>query len=253
MYNLLILGSGRSGTSLVAGTLAQAGYHMGNDYIQARESNPKGFFEDEEVNTINELLLRQVLPKRPKYVGRFLFRDRLGFNQQWLARLPLGTEIPTPDDLVPRMQQLTGRSPYCYKDPRFSYTLANWRPSLKPDTRFICIFREPADTARSILKECKRGYLRHVSMDFDRAIEIWTLMHRHIVEKHRHEGQWLFLHFNQVLEVSGLDRIAAFTGASVNRTFPDPALRRSTSVHPVPSEVTQIYNELCELAEYQTH
>ena len=49
----LILGSGRSGTSMLAGTLSAAGYYIGDCLIEANEANPKGFFEDYEVNAIN--------------------------------------------------------------------------------------------------------------------------------------------------------------------------------------------------------
>ena len=42
---------------MVAGSLAKAGYFMGSSLIPARSANPKGFFEDVEVNMINESLL----------------------------------------------------------------------------------------------------------------------------------------------------------------------------------------------------
>ncbi|RME58681.1 sulfotransferase family protein, partial [Candidatus Parcubacteria bacterium] len=64
MRNVLILGSGRSGTSMVAGTLAKAGYFMGTQFVPPRESNPKGFFEDHEINDINEAILKKVVPHR---------------------------------------------------------------------------------------------------------------------------------------------------------------------------------------------
>jgi hypothetical protein len=41
---------------MAAGSLAKAGYFMGENLIDARKSNPKGF-EDVEVNIINEELL----------------------------------------------------------------------------------------------------------------------------------------------------------------------------------------------------
>jgi hypothetical protein len=44
--NCLILGSGRSGTSLAAGILAQAGYFMGDELWPVNIGNPKGQFED---------------------------------------------------------------------------------------------------------------------------------------------------------------------------------------------------------------
>ena len=44
--NCLILGSGRSGTSMAAGILARAGYFMGAELWPADIGNPKGYFED---------------------------------------------------------------------------------------------------------------------------------------------------------------------------------------------------------------
>jgi len=90
MHNVIILGSGRSGTSMVAGTLAKAGYFMGDHLYPGRESNPKGFFEDPEINGINEALLAQIVPKRPRLFGRWLFRSRPLQWQRWLGRVPVG-------------------------------------------------------------------------------------------------------------------------------------------------------------------
>ncbi|NIM13858.1 MAG: sulfotransferase family protein, partial [Candidatus Aminicenantes bacterium] len=54
MKNCLILGSGRSGTSMIAGILHKAGYFMGDNLYPPRSANPKGFFENWEINEINE-------------------------------------------------------------------------------------------------------------------------------------------------------------------------------------------------------
>ncbi len=65
-HNCLILGSGRSGASMVAGSLSQSGYFMGDNQFGSKQGNPKGLFEDEEIDGINEALLSQVVPKRPR-------------------------------------------------------------------------------------------------------------------------------------------------------------------------------------------
>ena len=57
MNNCLILGFGRSGTSLLGGLLHHSGYFSGNHLHPARESNPKGFYEDVVINRINEHIL----------------------------------------------------------------------------------------------------------------------------------------------------------------------------------------------------
>ena len=42
---VLITGTGRSGTSTIAGTLHHLGLHVPGPHLGANESNPKGFFE----------------------------------------------------------------------------------------------------------------------------------------------------------------------------------------------------------------
>src|SRR5271157_6074149 len=124
--NCIILGSGRSGTSLAAGILAKAGYFMGCSIWPANEGNPKGQFEDEEINGINEHLLAQVLPERSKWAwwGTKDPARRLGNLQRWLAALPVTVSIPCPPRLAGRIEAATARAPFCFKDPRFCYTLA---------------------------------------------------------------------------------------------------------------------------------
>ena len=250
MRNCLILGSGRSGTSMVAGTLANAGYFMGDHLYPPRHSNPKGFFEDPEINSINEALLTQVLPKRPPLLGRWFFYDRPRRGQFWLACIPLSTEIPLTSTLAKRIQAVTSKEPYCFKDPRFSYTLPVWKHFLN-NVVYVCVFRHPSSTATSILKECQSiPYLRDMSITLDKALEVWTLMYRHILEIHYRDGEWLFLHFDQLIADEGLDRLEALTGAPVDRNFPDPSLRRTFSSFPVPDEIQNIYKQLCDLAIY---
>src|SRR5260370_15008227 len=170
--NCLILGSGRSGTSMLAGALASAGYYMGEHLIPAEESIPKGYFEDDEINAINEALLAPVTPEPSCPV----------YGWRWLASVPVERWPPCSADLARRIQVQTARSPFCFKDPRFCYTLPAWRPFLG-DAVLLCMIREPARTAHSIVKECRHAdYLQGLAMDFSHAVEIWTLMYRHILE-----------------------------------------------------------------------
>ena len=250
MRNCLILGSGRSGTSMVAGALTKAGYYMGDQLYPPRESNPRGFFEAPEINGINESLLGQLLPKRPPLLGRWFFRDRPIAGQMWLARIPVGMPIPSTPEVAERIRKVTTQEPYCFKDPRFSYTLSAWRPFLR-NTVFVCVFRDPASTAHSILKECKdSSVLQNFAITFSQTLDVWTLMYGHILEIHRHEGAWLFIHYDQVLRGEGLGRLEAFVEAPSDRTFPDAALHRSISDAPIPEATLRVYTQLCTLAQY---
>ena len=251
MNNCLILGSGRSGTSMVAGTLAKAGYFMGDNLYPAKISNPKGFFEDPEINGINEDLLSQVLPKRPPIIGKWFFHNRPRLGHYWLVRIPVNMSIPITSNITKRIQRLTKRQPFCLKDPRFCYTLPLWRPYLE-NTIYICVFRDPSSTVLSILKECKMAdYLKDFNITYEDALEIWRLMYLHIIEHFRHQGDWLFLHYDQVLYGDGLERLRAITGAPVDESFPDRSLHRTNpSKIPLPIEIQNIYKQLCDLSEY---
>jgi hypothetical protein len=266
MRNVIILGSGRSGTSMVAGCLARARYFMGDQPYSPNDSNPKGYFEDYAINALNEDILApavrssRVLPDfipAPirKRIRARLTPDRPMDGQRWLARLPLDIEIASTPQINARIAALVERAPFCFKDPRFSYTLPVWRDQLqKANAVYVCVFRDPASTAKSILKEiAAKRYLRTIKLNFDQALEVWTKMYAHILYKHyKPQDEWLFLHYNQVVESQGegLSALEAFTGAPVDRSFPDPSLRRSVSDQPLPPEASSLYAELCLLANY---
>jgi len=252
MRNCLILGSGRSGTSMAAGVLARAGYFMGDHLYAASEGNPKGGFEDPEINGINEDLLAQVLPRRPWWiVGDLLFPTRLGYGQRWLAEIPAGTIIPCPPPIRARIDMVTRRQPYCFKDPRFSYTLPAWRPHVG-DALFLCVFRHPAITVASILREVQRArYLRNLTMTADRVMRVWELMYTHVLRIHYPAGgEWLFMHYDQFFEPEALTRLGRTLDAPVDRTFPDRALNRSIPLARIRPQLLTAYRELCALAKY---
>lgn len=238
--NVLVMGCGRSGTSMVTGMLADAGWYVGDDPYSGRAANPKGFFETAEINGINEHLLATTVTNEAP----------LRRMQHWLAYAPEPLDLRVDGALRGRMDRLGAKGPYAYKDPRFCYTLEAWRPSL-PDAKYVCIFREPAVSAASILKECASAdYLADMDVDFDRAVDVWDAMYRRVLDDHSKEGEWLFLHFDEALTPEGVRRIEEFVGAPVAADFPEARLRRSASTRSVPASVARTYAELCERAGY---
>ncbi|GIK72620.1 MAG: hypothetical protein BroJett021_16080 [Chloroflexota bacterium] len=251
MKNCIILGCGRSGTSLVAAIAQRSGYFLGDPLQPPNAGNPLGRFESFEVNAINEALLAQVTLPRPRgWLGNLLLRHVPRPRQRWLAAVPVGRKIKSTAALTERMARLTAQQPYCFKDPRFSYTLSAWRPVLA-ETRFVCLFRHPAATAQSILRECQEEPgLRSLAMDFNRALRVWTLMYRHILERHCQAGEWLFVHYEQILAGDGVERLAAFLDADLDLSLINPAMRRSQPEGVVPDQTQQLYRSLCMRAEW---
>ncbi|HVS17222.1 MAG TPA: glycosyltransferase, partial [Planctomycetota bacterium] len=236
--SVVVLGAGRSGTSMLAGTLASSGWFVGDDPYPGRDSNPKGFFETREINGINEYLLAAV--QKPE--------ERFTAWQRWLMRVPTGTRFALPEDLAARVRRLAARRPFAFKDPRLCHTLGAWTPHLGDFGR-LCVFREPQRTAHSTLKEIATApYLAGVDLDYRGALELWTSLHRNLLETHAHEGEWLFLHADQMFTPAGLERLEAFLGAPVARDFPEPRLQTSPVEGECSAAASELYEGLCELA-----
>jgi len=246
MKNVIVLGSGRSGTSMVAGTLAAAGYYMGESLVEPRESNPKGFFESRVINRINERIMADAVPTRAEDDASMMHVPLP--RQYWLANVP--PEAPMRDDasIQREIAEQVAQQPYCFKDPRFCYTLDVWRPLVRK-TVYVCVFREPAVTAASILKEVRFApYLRTMRLSFEQAVALWTAMYRNVIDHLRHEGEWLFVQYEQLLEPAGVERLGAFVDAKLDAGFPEKRLKRTHSDATVGDGAAGVYAQLVELA-----
>jgi hypothetical protein len=240
---------------MVAGLLASSGYFMGNKLDAYRgETNPKGFFEDPDINALNERILDPVVPRRPREpVGRLLYPRRSVNWSYWLTCVAPDTAIPPPaGGLEEWIRSYTDTRPFCFKDPRFSYTLSAWRREA-PNARFICVFREPNRTAQSMVKEAGQAeYLRYFKFEYADALRVWQAMYLRILNEHARTGEWLFVHYDQVLDGQVFEALEQFTGAQVDRTFPEASLARSESVGAVGDDVKATYETLCELAHFSS-
>ncbi len=247
--NCIIVGSGRSGTSMLAGVLHTSGYNMGDQLLPPTSSNPRGYFESSEINELNNDLLSAVIPVRPRRPLSYLYPRRLSAGQLWLADIGINIELlPTPSQ-VHKMSALIPPDPFCLKDPRFCYTLAAWRDSLACDV-FLCVFREPGRTAASIVKDCKEQRYRGLHVTRKRALHAWTSMYKHIVERHRYRGEWVFIHYEQILDGSAIPRIEDILDTEVDSSIVDPKLMRSPDSNDLPQQTVELYRHLCSLAAY---
>jgi hypothetical protein len=220
--------------------------------------NPKGLFEDRAINDINETLLDRAVRHYRRNVFNRVFRRaqirmiRVHYFQRPMIPLPLSVRPACDQDLADRIRALTVHRPYCFKDPRFSYTLGAWRPFLG-DTTMVCVFRDPAVTATSIVKACDDAgsFASNLEMNFQKALRIWEQVYRHILEIHHPQGgRWLFLHYDQIMRAEGRRRLEAALEVKVDDAFADENLRRSRPGGPVPERIGALYRRLCDLAGY---
>ena len=257
MRNCIVLGSARSGTSMVAGILAKSGYHTGDNYLAPRDSNPTGFYEDQAVNRLNDRVLRTVVKEPPGWgvatripVARMALRPLLqwAFPRHtvdpalWLARPRETPSMPQSDAAIAR--ELVAMQPFAYKDPRFCHTLPAWLPFLPDGTVRIVVFREPARTVNSIMREMQSERYRRVRFKRADALAVWVAAYRRTLEMRHDGGRWLFLHYDDIVQGIGLRALSDALHAPLDASHIVPSLRRSEAMGPISEAAAAVYREL---------
>lgn len=247
MRSCIILGSGRSGTSMLAGMLHASNYYLGDTLLAPTPSNPKGYFESREINLLNDELLASVVKVRPSGPLSYCYPLRLPSGLLWLANLDPKIDIsPTPGQRR-QMRELISNGPFCFKDPRFCYTLPAWRSMLN-DAVFLCVFREPGRTVYSMKKDLHDRPYKGFYLTQRRALRGWTSMYQHVLEKHRAKGRWLFVHYDQILDGSAIPPLEHMLETKIDTTFIETTLKRSHDLQNLPKSTSATYQRLCTLA-----
>jgi hypothetical protein len=227
---------------------------MGNDLYPPDPGNLKGYFESPEINGINEGLLSDALPRpRQSFLDRFLHRNEPDRRwNRWLSVLAPDCRITSTPKLASRIKALTTRSPFCFKDPRFCYTLGAWR-GFVANPLFLCVFRRPTATADSIVKEqARRAAFGEDTIAIDQALRVWQAMYTYVLEVHYPlGGDWMFMHYDQLVDGTASALIANRLGVDVNAGFAEASLQRSRPrFEPLSPEVEHLYLKLTSLAGY---
>ncbi len=228
---------------------------MGDELYPSDKGNPKGYFEAREINAINEGLLAQILPAPRRSLADKLMRRAKPATQwnRWLAELDTNQEIQLDDRLATRIEAQVARQPFCFKDPRFCYTLDPWR-KLAPESAVVCAFRHPEASAASIEREAARSKIRldGIAVSHERALRIWRATYRYVLDVHLPAGgDWLFVHYDQLMDGSVYRRLENLTEARIDRKFADLKLRRSLTPSTIRHEDAELYGRLCELAGFE--
>ncbi len=138
---ILILGSGRSGTSVVTNVLVAMGMSGSKELIGASDANPKGAFEDKEIfqlqrEIFDDLKLSGYLPLPENFMSFDSVRRK----------------IPALKKIV--NERLTESNlPWGFKDPKTASLLPMWSQvfnSLKVVPIYVVAIRNPATVAMSL-------------------------------------------------------------------------------------------------------
>lgn len=113
---VIILGMHRSGTSVVARITQSLGYELGNRLIEPNGENPKGFFENQEIVSFNDRLLRHIS----------LSWDSLGFIWEENFEKELFKDLFfEANDIL--SENFSNSSFWAIKDPRLCILLPFWQ------------------------------------------------------------------------------------------------------------------------------
>jgi len=135
----VVLGAGRSGTSLLMQVLAALGLRVSEQLIEARRDNPRGFFEDAAIVRIQANLLRAL--------GAWPFHP---LPNGWLG----GTATATAREALKAVlrQRLAGGGPWGFKDPRTAPFLPLWQELFAAENlapRYLLALRQPGRVLHS--------------------------------------------------------------------------------------------------------
>lgn len=116
---IIVIGTGRSGTSAVAGMLHYMGVYMGKDFIPADNNNPNGHWEDREFTELNRLVLGEKISKE-KWKEKTL--ELVDARSEEAGEKPWGWKIPASTNLLPEYKELLPYARYilCERDPEES-------------------------------------------------------------------------------------------------------------------------------------
>lgn len=240
----IIVGAGRSGTSMLAGMLAHSGVNLGSDLHPANQWNPKGFFEDRGTTDINEQILQPYIGEgnQVQQLAR-----RLQPGEAWLASFN-SDFVP---EVTPQIQSAiameTAAHPLYRKDPRFCFTLPAWRPHFGRDTVFICIFRNPLHTAYSV-RRFGQAYDLGISMEW--ALELWCDSYEIVLRRHSTQGRWIFVHYEQVLGGHSTRRLERALRIRLRPEFADATMQSPFAGGKLTPRAQSIYDELCTRASW---
>jgi hypothetical protein len=225
--NLLILGSGRSGTSMTAGLFRESGAYMGENFHAPRAANRFGFFEDEQINLLNDQIVRRMMRRGWRRLT-WPLAPRIHRHPRalWLAAPRKVHAVDVAPELREAMRKHVGREPFCLKDPRFGLTLPTWRSALPRDTRFVVVFRDPDTTVDSQLREA-RELAAPLPLTARWAYGAWHRMYRRLLDDLSREGEWLFVSYEQVASGAALDALEAFAEAELCATLIRPDVSRA--------------------------
>lgn len=166
---LIITGMHRSGTSFVAELFKSAGLHIGEKLFPGDVGNPRGYFEDEDILTLQRNMLIKACT--PNLIG---WPDWGWTETEELDESMWAEEEPAMRSLAKQRER---HKVWGWKDPRTTLLLEQWLRVL-PDARFLFVLREPWKVAASVQRLPSELFRTRP----DVAVRIWLFYNRRLLD-----------------------------------------------------------------------
>lgn len=232
MRNVIILGSIRSGSSMLTATFRDTGAYFGEDIMSPSIANPYGYYECHKINRLNNQIIRKIIYKKVRFPFKRLsnhLRPSIYDDQRclMLAAPRHISNVNLSDGIINEIAKIASQEPLCLKDPRFSVTLPFWRPFFQKNTRFIVTFRDPFRTVDSMLRNAKEIYTPPLPLDESWGLKVWYRNYYRLLHGFANREDWFFAHDEQIFAGNALPAIEKFVDTKLNTDQINPSIRRS--------------------------
>lgn len=144
MKNVIILGPGRTGSSILAGMIAHNRFYINMESIQSRDGYPDGDYENPELVALNKDIFFE------SGYGHHKIKFDRSVDIESMEKLGRTGDIEKYKNFVAKCDQ---NSPWLWKDPRLCYTIFFWKDMLDVnDVDIIFITRDPYQIFKSYMK-----------------------------------------------------------------------------------------------------
>ncbi len=142
--NIIIIGHGRAGSSILAGLISRNGYYINKEAIKARKNYPHGDFENPDLIPLNEAIFQSA---GYKYTMKALYKK---VNTECIEAVAKQCDIKKYQNFI---NTCNSNAPWLWKDPRLIFTIFFWKHLLDlKNIHFILINRDPYQIFKSYAK-----------------------------------------------------------------------------------------------------
>ncbi|MEO2064652.1 MAG: hypothetical protein ABGW97_16860 [Christiangramia sp.] len=157
---LCITGMHRSGTSLTASWLQKCGLHLDNGNLMGRSiGNIKGHFEDLDFVNVHSRIIKKKIPCSNGWIVDDI--DKIFFQEEDLKEVNKLLKVRNEKFDI-----------WGWKDPRSTLFLNQWK-MIKPDLKFIIVWRNPYEVVNSLKSRYKKSNNTIDKISLIKAYKVW--------------------------------------------------------------------------------